>query len=157
MDQRKVEERPDVLVFTSDPLTSPVEVTGRVRAKIWFSTDVPDTDFIARLCDVYPDGRSFNLCEGAIRTRFRSGLGKEDLLKPGQIYPLEIDLWSTSVIFNTGHRIRLHLTSSSAPGYDPNPNTGAGFRSNDETRKANIKLYVDAKHPSHLLLPVISP
>jgi putative CocE/NonD family hydrolase len=134
-----------------------VEVTGRVRAKIWFSTDVPDTDFIARLCDVYPDGRSFNLCEGAIRTRFRSGLGKEDLLKPGQIYPLEIDLWSTSVIFNTGHRIRLHLTSSSAPGYDPNPNTGAGFRSNDETRKANIKLYVDAKHPSHLLLPVISP
>lgn len=154
MDQRKVESRDDVLVFTSDPLTSPLEVTGRIRAKIWFSTDVPDTDFIARLCDVYPDGRSFNLCEGAIRTRFRDGLESESLLKSGKIYPLEIDLWSTSVIFNTGHRIRLQITSSSAPGYDPNPNTGAEFRSNTETRKANIKLYVDSKHPSHLLLPI---
>ena len=157
MDQRKVESRDDVLVFTSDPLTSPVEVTGRVRAKIWFSADVPDTDFIARLCDVYPDGRSFNLCEGAIRTRFRNGLEKENLLKPGTIYPLEIDLWSTSVIFNTAHRIRLQITSSSAPGYDPNPNTGTKFRSDNDSRKANIKLYVDAKHPSHVLLPVITP
>ena len=157
MDQRKVESRDDVLVFTSNPLTSPIEITGRVRAKIWFSTDVPDTDFIARLCDVYPDGRSFNLCEGAVRARFRNGLDKEELLEPGTIYPLEIDLWSTSVIFNTAHRIRLQITSSSTPGYDPNPNTGAVFRSNNEIRKANIKVYVDAKHPSHVLLPVVSP
>ena len=154
MDQRKVESREDVLVFTTDPLTAPLEVTGRIRAKIWISTDVPDTDFIARLCDVYPDGRSFNLCEGAIRTRFRNGVNKEELMKPGKIYPLEIDLWSTSVIFNTGHRLRLQITSSSAPGYDPNPNTGAVFRSNNETRKANIKLYMDAKHPSHISLPI---
>jgi uncharacterized protein len=106
---------------------------------------------------VYPDGRSFNLCEGAIRTRFRNGMSKEELLKPGKIYPLEIDLWSTSAIFNTGHRIRLQLTSSSAPGYDPNPNTGAAFRSNSEMRKANINVYGDGKHPSHVLLPIVRP
>jgi hypothetical protein len=153
-DQKKVEERDDVLVFTTAPLTNPIEVTGRVRAKIWISTDVPDTDFIGRVCDVYPDGRSFNLCEGAIRARFRDGTDREAFMEPGKVYEIEIDLWSTSVIFNTGHRIRLQLTSSSAPGYDPNPNTGAPFRANTDTRKASVKLYVDPAHPSHLTLPV---
>jgi uncharacterized protein len=126
-----------------------------VRAKVWISTDVPDTDFIARLCDVYPDGRSFNLCEGAIRARFREGRAQEKFLEPGKPYPIEIDLWSTSVIFNTGHRIRLQISSSSAPGYDPNPNTGAPFRANAEKQKAKVKLYVDSRHPSHLVLPVV--
>jgi len=157
MDQKKVEERDDVLVFTSSSLTSPMEVTGRVRARIWISADVPDTDFIARLCDVYPDGKSYNLCEGAIRARFRDGREKEKLMEPGKIYPIDIDLWSTSVIFNTAHRMRLQITSSSAPGYDPNPNTGAPFRANTDKRKANVKLYVDSKHPSHVVLPVVSP
>ena len=151
-DQKIVEERPDVLVFTTAVLGAPIEVTGRVRAQVWISVDAADTDFIARLCDVYPDGRSFNLCEGAIRARFREGA--EALLEVGKVYPIEIDLWSTSVIFNTGHRIRLQITSSSAPGYDPNPNTGAPFRANPEKRKANIKLYVDSQRPSHLVLPV---
>jgi predicted acyl esterase len=154
LNQKAVEDRPDVLVFTSSALTSPTEVTGRVRAQIWVSTDVPDTDFIARLCDVYPDGRSFNLCEGAVRARFRDSREKEKLLEPGKPYAIKIDLWSTSAIFNTGHRIRLQITSSSSPGYDPNPNTGAGFRATSETRKAKIKLYVDSEHPSHVLLPV---
>ena len=156
MDQKKVESRDDVLVFTSSPLTSPLEVTGRVRAKLWISTDVPDTDFIVRLCDVYPDGRSFNLCEGAVRARFRESVSRESLLKPGKIYPLEIDLWSTSVIFNTAHRVRLQVTSSSAPGYDPNPNTGAPFRANKETRRATVKVFVDEAHPSHVVLPVVT-
>ena len=131
-----------------------MEVTGRVRAQVWISVDSADTDFIARLCDVYPDGRSFNLCEGAIRARFRDGRDKEVFLETGKVYPIDIDLWSTSVIFNTGHRIRLQITSSSAPGYDPNPNTGAPFRANAEKRKANIKLYVDSQRPSHVVLPV---
>jgi hypothetical protein len=157
MDQRAVEARGDVLVFTTAPLTSPTEVTGRVRARVWISADVPDTDFMARLCDVYPDGRSFNLCEGAIRARFREGRAKEKLLEPGKPTPLEIDLWSTSVIFNTGHHIRLQITSSSAPGCDPNPNTGASFRANSETRKGNIKLYVDSQHPSYVVLPMAAP
>ena len=156
MDQKKVESRDDVLVFTSAPLTKPLEVTGRVRAKIWVSVDVPDTDFIVRLCDVYPDGRSFNLCEGAVRGRFRESVSKETFFKDGKIYPIEVDLWSTSVIFNTAHRIRLQVTSSSAPGYDPNPNTGAPFRSSKETRKATMKLFVDEDHPSHVVLPVVT-
>jgi predicted acyl esterase len=155
MDQKSVEQRPDVLVFTTAPLSNPTEVTGRVRAQVWVSADVPDTDFLARLCDVYPDGRSFNLCEGAVRARFREGHSRETFLEPGKVYPIEIDLWSTSVIFNSGHRIRLQVTSSSAPGDDPNPNTGAPFRANSETRKANIKLYVDSQHPSQLVLPVV--
>ncbi len=155
-DQKKVEERDDVLVLSSAALTSPIEVTGRVKAKIWVSADVPDTDFIVRLCDVYPDGRSFNLCEGAIRARFREGTSREVFMEASKIYEMEIDLWSTSVIFNSGHRIRLQVTSSSAPGYDPNPNTGAAFRANDEKRKANVKVYVDAEHPSQVILPVAS-
>ncbi len=155
MNQKRVEDRPDVLVFTTTALGNPTEITGRVRAKLWISADVPDTDFVARLCDVYPDGRSFNLCEGAIRARFREGLAEEKFLEPGKLYSIEIDLWSTSVIFNTGHRLRLQITSSSYPAMDPNPNTGAPFRSNSQTRKAKIKLYADAQHPSHLLLPVV--
>jgi putative CocE/NonD family hydrolase len=154
MDQKAVEKRADVLVFTSSPVTSPVEVTGRVRAQIWMSADVPDTDLIARLCDVYPDGRSFNLCEGAIRARFREGRSTEKFLEPGKPYQIDVDLWTTSVIFNTGHRIRLQVSSSSAPGYDPNPNTGAPFRANGEVRKANVRIHVDPRHASHLILPI---
>jgi putative CocE/NonD family hydrolase len=157
MDQKRVEERPDVLVFTSAPLTAPLEVTGRIRARVWISADVPDTDLIARFCDVYPDGKSYNLCEGAIRARFREGRSREKFMEAGRIYPIDVDLWSTSVIFNTGHRMRLQVSSSSAPGYDPNPNTGAPFRSNQENRKANIKVYVDSDHPSQLILPVVTP
>jgi putative CocE/NonD family hydrolase len=153
-DQRKIEERDDVLVFSSAALTNPIEVTGRVRAKIWVSTDAPDTDFIATLCDVYPDGRSFNLCEAAIRARFREGTDHETFMESGRTYAIDLDLWSTSVIFNTGHRIRLHVTSSSSPGYDPNPNTDAPFRSNAEQRKANIKVYLDSEHPSQVILPI---
>lgn len=154
IDQRQVEGRADVLVFTSAPLAAPLEVTGRVRVKLWVSSDAPDTDFLAKLCDVYPDGRSFNLCEGALRARFREGFEREKPLRPGKVYPIEIDLWSTSVIFNRGHRLRLHVTSGSVPGYDPNPNTGAPFRANDRVRVASNSVHVDGRHPSHLLLPV---
>jgi putative CocE/NonD family hydrolase len=96
------------------------------------------------------------MCEGAIRARFREERAREEFLEAGKEYAMEIDLWSTSVIFNTGHRIRLQITSSSAPGYDPNPNTGAPFRANAETRKAHIKLYVDSRRPSHVALPVVT-
>ena len=155
MDQKKVEARDDVLVFRSAVLNEPMEVTGRVRAKVWVSSDAPDTDFIARLCDVYPDGRSFNLCEGAIRARFRQGSEREVMMEAGKIYEMEIDLWSTSVIFNTGHRIRLQITSSSAPGYDPNPNTGAALRANENKREAKVKIHFGGENASHVILPVV--
>lgn len=154
-DRSALRKRADVLSFTSDVLEAPVEVTGRVRAVIYLETDVPDTDIFVTLCDVYPDGRVFNLCEGMLRARFRDGLDREKMLKPGAVTPLEIDMWSTSVIFDKGHRIEAQVTSSSSPGFDPNPNTGAGFRENKETRPAHNKLHVDGRRASHLLLPVI--
>ncbi len=156
-DQRTVESRQDVLAFTSEVLNQPIEVTGRIQARLWVATDAPDTDFFVRLCDVYPDGRSFNLCEGALRARFREGFKREKLLQPGKVYPLDIDCWSTSVIFNRGHRIRVHVTSSSAPGFDPNPNTGERFRASERTRFAHNTLYVDQRYPSHLVLPIAKP
>ncbi|MEO8426512.1 MAG: CocE/NonD family hydrolase, partial [Verrucomicrobiota bacterium] len=154
MDQRKIEGRADVLVFTSEPLPESLEVIGNVRVKLWASSDAPDTDFFAKVCDVYPDGRSFNICEGILRARFRQSFTREKLLKPDKVYPLEIDLWSTSIVFNRDHRLRVHITSSCAPGYDPNPNTGGQFRASDKTRVAHNAIYLDRVRASHVLLPV---
>ncbi len=154
-DQRRIEGRDDVLVFTSEPLREPLEVTGRVRMVLYASSDCPDTDFAAKLCDVYPDGRSFNICEGIIRARFREGFTKERLLEPGKVYRFEIDLWSTSIVFNKGHRIRVHVTSSNAPAFDPNPNTGERFRASESSRVAHNTIYMDSRRPSHILLPVV--
>lgn len=154
-EQKAVESRDDVLVFTTDALATPVEVTGRVLAKLWVSSDAPDTDFVVRLCDVYPDGRSFNLCEGFLRARHRDGVDREHLLKPGRTYPITVDCWSTSVIFNRGHRIRVQVTSSCAPGFDPNPNTGERLRSSDRAQVAHNTVHLDRAHPSHVVLPVV--
>ncbi len=154
MDQSKIVSRPDVLVFTTEPLSQPLEVTGHVQAHLEIASDAPDTDFFVKLCDVYPDGRSINICEGQLRARFREGFEKERFLKPGQVTPLMIDLWSTSIIFNKGHRLRALVTSSSFPGYDPNPNTGDPFRANDHTRIAHNSVFLDGKHASYLILPV---
>jgi len=154
-DQHQIAGRADMLIFASEPLSAPLEITGRVRAKLWASSDAPDTDFFVRLCDVYPDGRSFNICEGRIRARFHESFSEEKLLQPGEIYGFDLDLWSTSIIFNKGHRLRAHVTSSSASGFDPNPNTGEPFRRNTATRIARNTIYCDAPHPSHLVLPVV--
>ncbi len=154
-DQHTLERRPDVLVFTSAPLAGPLEVTGRVRVQLWIASDAPDTDFFAKLCDVYPDGRSLNLCEGQLRARFRRGFARARRLEPGRGYPLDLDLWSTSVVFNRGHRLRVDVTSSSAPGYEPNPNTGEPFRASSRTRVAHNRVLVDGRHASAILLPLV--
>jgi|YNPNPStandDraft_1061719.scaffolds.fasta_scaffold04002_5 predicted acyl esterase len=154
-DQREIESRPDVLVFTSDPLSKPLEITGRVRCRLWASSSAPDTDWFVRLCDVYPDARSFNICEGQLRARHRRGFDKEAFLRPGRVYAFDIDLWSTSIILNRGHRLRLHVTSSSYPGYDPNPNTGQPFRSSDRMQSAQNTIWTGATRPSELILPVV--
>ncbi|MCX8092430.1 MAG: CocE/NonD family hydrolase, partial [Verrucomicrobiae bacterium] len=155
-DQRSIETRPDVLVFTSEPLAEPLEITGHVRAKLWIASDAPDTDFFMRLCDVYPDGRSFNICEGRLRARFRESFRREKFLRPGDVCALDLDLWATSIIFNKGHRLRVHVTSSSAPGFDPNPNTGEPLRRHTATRVAQNTIYCDAARPSHVLLPLVA-
>jgi putative CocE/NonD family hydrolase len=153
-DQKPLDARTDVLQFATEPLGEPLEVTGRVRARLYVSSDAPDTDFFVKLCDQYPDGRVFNICEGQIRTRFREGFSKEKLLKPGEIAPVDVDLWSTSIVFNRGHRIKVLVTSSSSPGYDPNPNTGESFRASARKRPARNTVWMDARRPSHILLPV---
>jgi predicted acyl esterase len=154
-DQRPIEERADVLVFTSQPLTAPMEVTGRVRARLYVTTDVPDSDFFVRLCDVYPDGASFNVCEGMIRARYRRSLIETDFLEPNKVYPIDIDLWSTSIIFNQGHRVRVDVTSSSAPGFDPNPNTEEPLRWSSRINVAHHRIYASGHSPSsYIELPV---
>lgn len=154
MNQAAIETRSDVLVFTSEPLPAPMEITGRISARLWISSDAPDTDFFVRLCIVGADGRSYNLAEGAVRARFWKSLREENLLQPGQVYPLTIDLWSTSVVFNTGNRLRVQVASSSAPGYEVNPNNGLPLKAPGEPRPARNTLHLGPEHPSQVILPV---
>lgn len=154
MDQRRVENRSDVLVFTTDPLKEPVEVTGRVTVSLYASSSAVDTDFTAKLSDVYPDGRSMLLTDGIIRARHRKSFEREEFLKPGTVYEFEIDLWSTAIVFNKGHRIRLAISSSNYPRFDANPNTGRKGGSEEPIVAIN-KVFFDELRPSALLLPVV--
>jgi uncharacterized protein len=153
-DQRSIESRPDVLLFTSEVLESPLEVTGRIIARLHVSSDCPDTDFTVKLTDVYPDGRSMLVTDGIVRTRFRESFDKEQFLEPGEVVEVPVDLWSTSLVFNKGHRIRVAVSSSNSPRFDPNPNTGHGLRADQERRVATNTLHVSAERPSQIILPV---
>ena len=153
-DQQNIESRPDVLVFTSAPLDAPLEVTGNVVARIQFASDAPDTDLIVRLCDVYPDGRSFNICEGALRLRFREGIEREVWLKADESVQVAVSLWPTSMVFNRGHRLRVHVASTSSPALEPNLQNGQRPRTG-EPRIANNRVSF-GKSGSQLVLPVTS-
>lgn len=154
MDQRRVENRPDVLLFSTAVLDEPIEVTGRITARLFVSSDCPDTDFTVKLCDVYPDGRSMLVTDGILRARFHKSFETETFLTPGQVYELNVDLWSTSLVFNKGHRIRVAVSSSNSPRFEANPNTGKPFRADKETRVANNTLHLSKQYPSHIVLPV---
>jgi len=155
LDQTEVEKRPDVLVFTSEPLSSELEVTGPVKAVLYAASSAPDTDWTAKLVDVWPDGRPINLCDGIRRARYREAPEQPTLIEPGRIYRYEIDLWVTSNVFLPGHRIRVEVSSSNFPRFDRNPNTGHAFGADAERIRAEQTVYHDAEHPSHVLLPVI--
>ena len=152
-----VEARRDVLVYTSDFLQHEIEVTGPVKVVLHASSDAVDTDFVARLVDVHPDGSSYNMAEGIVRARYRDGLSKPALMTPGQTYRMEIDLVGTSVAFRPGHRIRVQVTSSHFPQFDRNPNTGERFGTSDKVRVAQQTIHHDTERASHILLPVIPP
>jgi uncharacterized protein len=156
-DQRAIEARPDVLVYTTPPLEHDTEVTGPIRLRLWAGSSAPDTDFVARLLDVYPDGRSINLTDGILRARFRGAARSEppSLIEPGRPYAYDIDLWATSNLFRAGHRIGLHVTSSSFPRWDRNPNTGHPPGADAELSTAQQAVLHDAEHPSCLSLPVV--
>ena len=156
-DQRELAERADVLVFMTPPLDEPVEITGRVKVRLCVSTDAPDTDFTAKLLDVYPDGRQMLMLDGIRRLKFHRGYRKADPLPPGEVGLLEIDLWTISLIVNKGHRIGLHVSSSNYPRFEKNPNTGEDLPvEGGELRVANNTVYMDEEHPSALLLPIPS-
>ncbi len=151
-DQQPIEGRDDVLVFTTEPLVASLEITGTVVARVKLRSNAPDTDLIVRLCDVYPDGRSFNICEGALRLSLRNGLDRQRWLKPDETITVEVPLWPTSMIFNRGHRLRVHLASSSSPALEPNLQNGQPPRSG-EPRSAVNTVFLGADD-SQLILPV---
>lgn len=154
-DQTEVERRQDLLVYTSAPLAEPVEATGNVTVVLHAASDALDTDFTAKLVDVYPDGRAINLCDGILRARTRGGGGTQKLLEPGKVEVFEIDLWVTSNLFAAGHRIRVEIASSNFPRFDRNPNTGQDFGTDTVLKPAKQTVMHSGVYPSHLLLPVI--
>ena len=153
--QNAVERRSDVLSFTTGPLPRAVEVTGRIRATIHVSSSAADTDLSVRFCDVYPDGSSYLLAEGMLRLRYRDSLTEPRPLTPGTIYAVTVDCWSTSVVINKGHGIRVSVTSSNYPRFDVNPGTGLPATSGGKTVKQANRIHCDAPRPSHIVLPVV--
>ena len=154
-DQRSVEDRDDVLIFTSDILTEPYEATGPIVARLYVSSDCPDTDFTVKLTDVYPDGRSMLITDGILRMRNRNGPDHWEFIEPDEIYEIEVDLWSTSYIWNTGHKIRIAISSSNYPRFLSNPNTDEPMAQNTTYNIANNIVYLDNAHPSCIILPQI--
>lgn len=154
-DQRAVEERHDVLVYSTPALEHDLEVTGPVRLEFFATSSAIDTDFTAKLVDVYPDGSVFNLTEGVLRAKYRNSQTAAEALVPGRVYPLTIDLWATSNVFRAGHRIRLEVSSSNFPRFDRNLNTGESGATSAKWVKATNTILHDAGHPSALVLPVV--
>ncbi|HXP61954.1 MAG TPA: CocE/NonD family hydrolase [Dongiaceae bacterium] len=154
-DQTQVEERQDVLVYSTAPLEQEVEVTGPIKLVLYAASSALDTDFTAKLVDVYPDGKPYNLCDGILRARYRKGPAQPVLLEPGQSQEFDIDLWVTSNLFRTAHRIRVEISSSNFPRFDRNPNSGKPFGTDTELLPADQTVFHDRDHPSHLVLPVI--
>ncbi|MDQ0252862.1 putative CocE/NonD family hydrolase [Evansella vedderi] len=154
LDQREIESREDVLVYTSAPMEQQLEVTGRVKMVLWAATDAPDTDFTVKLVDVFPDGRAYILTDGIVRAKYRDGYEVKPELA-GEVVKYEIDLWATSNVFLPGHSIRIEVSSSNFPRYDVNPNTGQSLIETTESKKATQTIYHQVDYPSYLLLPVI--
>ncbi|MCM3570298.1 CocE/NonD family hydrolase [Neobacillus mesonae] len=153
-DQQVLEGREDVLVYTSAPLEEPLEVTGPVKVKLWAKTDAVDTDFTAKLIDVLPDGRAYNLTDGIIRAKYRKGQDIGEQIK-GEILDYDIELWPTSNVFLPGHSIRVEISSSSFPRFDANLNTGKTMIDSEEYTTAEQTIYHDENFSSYILLPVI--
>jgi len=159
-DQRPLEARHDVLVYTSDPLPSDMEVTGEIQAKIWAASTAQDTDFVVKVTDVYPNGYSQSITtplSGILRAKYRKSESKPELLTPGEIYELTIGSLYTSHVFKSGHCVRAWITSSYFPHIDRNPNTGHPFGEDGvkDFVKAVQTIYHDAQHPSRIILPKI--
>jgi uncharacterized protein len=158
---RALAERPDVLSFATPPLAQPLEIVGPIALRLWVASDCPDTDFTAKLVDLYPptpddpQGFAMNLCEGLLRLRYRDSWEEPALMEPGRVYAIGIELFPTGNLFLPGHRLRLDISSSNFPHFDVNPNSGEPEGSMEQPRVELNRVFVDRERPSHLLLPVI--
>jgi uncharacterized protein len=156
-DQRPVEARDDVLIYSTPAFAQDTEITGPISLELFAKSTAVDTDFTAKLVDVAPDGFAQNLTEGIIRARHRDSQEKPALMNPGQVYKFTIDLWSTSNVFLKGHVLRLEVSSSNFPRFDRNLNTGEPTGAGEHFAPATNTIYHDAEHPSALVLPVVPP
>ena len=155
-DQKEVEARPDVLIYSTPPLESDTEVTGPVTLDLYASSSAVNTDFTAKLVDVWPNGLAQNVTEGILRASYRESTTAEPKpIVPGKVYEYKIDLWATSNVFLKGHRIRLEVSSSNFPRFDRNLNTGKPASSSSTFVKATNTVFHDSAHPSALVLPVV--
>lgn len=155
-DQRPVEARQDVLVYSTGILKEAVTIAGPVEMRLFAATDGRDTDFVAKLVDVFPDGSAINLAEGILRARFHKGLDRMELLEPGKMYEFVIDMRGTANVFQPGHRIRVDVTSSNFPQYDRNPNTGEDLGVSARVRTAKQTVFHGGAGRSHIVLPVVT-
>ncbi|MBL8130822.1 MAG: CocE/NonD family hydrolase [Anaerolineae bacterium] len=154
-DQRAIEARPDVLVYSTPPLERDLEVTGPLEVHLWAATTAPDTDFTAKLVDVGPCGYARNLTDGIVRARHHRSLDRAEFITPGEVYEYVIDLAATCNVFKAGHRIRVEISSSNFPRFDRNANSGLPLGEDTALRPALQTIWHDAAHPSHIILPVI--
>ncbi len=154
-DYTAIQRRDDVLVYETEPLEQDTEITGPIRVDLYASSSAPDTDFMAMLLDVWPNGFRQRLCDGMVRARFRDGMDRPSLIEPGKIYHYTIDAWNTSQVFQAGHRICVQITSSAFPKFDRNLNTGAPLGRTSEFVSAEQRIYHNAEYPSAVVLPVI--
>ena len=154
-DYREVEQRADVLVYTSDALTEDMEVCGPLRVHLSAASSARDTDFMAKVIDVWPNGFAQRLNDGMVRARFREGMDKPSLIEPGRVYSYDLDLWNTCQLYQKGHRIRVEVSSSAFPKYDRNLNTGEALGQTTQMAVAQQKIYHDREHPSYVILPIV--
>jgi putative CocE/NonD family hydrolase len=155
LDQSVVERRADVVCYSSDELTADLEVTGSLELHLVAASSARDTDFMARLVDVYPDGRAINIAEGCIRARYRGSILRPELLTPGQPYEFRIDMGVTSHLFRRGHRLRIHVTSSDFPRFDRNMNTGNPIGEDATGLPARQTIFHRLGLASYIDLPII--
>jgi putative CocE/NonD family hydrolase len=156
VEQGPTERHPDVLLFTSEPLESELEVIGPVRLVAWVATETVDSDLVARLCDVYPDGRSYNVVDGVLRLRFRQSMRAPVPMPIGQPQRVVVDLWATAHVFAPGHRLRLQVCASDFPRYDRCAGTGESAATAAGITPQRNEIFHSAQEHSHLLLPVVA-
>jgi putative CocE/NonD family hydrolase len=156
-DQTAVETRVDVLCYTTAPLEKPLEVIGPIELVLFVASSALDTDFTGKLVDVFPDGHARLLTDGIVRARYRESFVRAELLEPGRVCELRLDLGATANVFLAGHRIRLEVSSSNFPRFDRNTNTGGAIAEAGEASlvAATNRIFHDQRYPSHLLLPII--